>query len=761
MDEIKNSTGILSTFYDMLTNKERFAEYPIEAIVIPKIQRDYAQGRKSAGRIRKNFLNALFEAIDNRDSSPLELDFVYGDYKNNTKIFYPLDGQQRLTTLFLLYWYVAKRLNQKNIDFLRKFSYETRESSKEFCVKLFNINPNFKQPVDDFIKDCNWYTKTWASDPTIASMLVMIRDIESHYNKFSNIQMQDVWDNLIGNEELGKIRFYLLFINDLETTDDLYVKMNSRGKPLTDFEHFKAELGKYTKNQKDFILNVDTIWTTLLWSYRNSELDKDPKKYEDNGLDKSFLNFFRAYLTITGVKEGLFNDEDTKNINDFDILEKVLGTDKCDIYLDRLALILNFFYSQFQRLGSLKAFFEEFLTGKPCDEQKVFINESQQTRIDLVFNACNLIHNRPNLLLLEAFFEAAIKYQDRNITEWSETFLDRVRIVRNLLVNSSDAIRKDTMKDLLLRIDKIISDGDLDVNATDFTKLQKQQEIQKLDWMTKYPEYRSIMIIAENHQMLYGNLKPLETATGFDVVLLKRFVKVFNSKDRLSLVEQGMLSIGDYGYYLNSRCNYGGVNFDCNGEWRNNVFVNQNNVTPAILQEFLYKLTDESTDNDIQEIVNSYEKECEENNKYPWHYYLVKHAGMRHGRSGKYYWDKESGLYDRVMMKETNFNGYHWNPFLFCLSKKIKGSTIGNYNHALVLPNGICELLCHNSYYELKIANEPTLIIKIPQIDGIDTVDRINFITPQEGVDLMEHLRSLADKSNSILSEFSYKIISE
>ena len=53
MDELKNCTGKLTTFYDTLTNKD--VDNPVESIVIPKIQRDYAQGRKSAVRVRQIF----------------------------------------------------------------------------------------------------------------------------------------------------------------------------------------------------------------------------------------------------------------------------------------------------------------------------------------------------------------------------------------------------------------------------------------------------------------------------------------------------------------------------------------------------------------------------------------------------------------------------------------------------------------------------------------------------------------------------------
>lgn len=84
-------------------------EIKLNNISIPIIQRDYAQGRRDPDvvRIRKRFLNSLYNAIE---GSPITLDFVYGDIDQNG-VMTPLDGQQRLTTLFLLHWYAAKREN--------------------------------------------------------------------------------------------------------------------------------------------------------------------------------------------------------------------------------------------------------------------------------------------------------------------------------------------------------------------------------------------------------------------------------------------------------------------------------------------------------------------------------------------------------------------------------------------------------------------------------------------------------------------------
>ena len=88
---------------EKLTFRELIHKHKVE---IPIIQRDYAQGRDGKADIRTNFLNALLEVINDKY---LELDFIYGSVKNS--VLQPLDGQQRLTTLFLMHWFIALKEN--------------------------------------------------------------------------------------------------------------------------------------------------------------------------------------------------------------------------------------------------------------------------------------------------------------------------------------------------------------------------------------------------------------------------------------------------------------------------------------------------------------------------------------------------------------------------------------------------------------------------------------------------------------------------
>lgn len=286
MTSITNNIEI--SFWNLITNSS--------IIEIPIIQRDFAQGRvnEKTNKIRVLFLNSLVKTIES-ENNLLELDFVYGNVEND--VFQPLDGQQRLTTLFLLHWYIALKtgflLNTKK-HFL-KFTYETRISSREFCNELVDKGDFLGEgeTISEKISDSIWFFLSWKKDPTIKAMLVMLNSIEERLNVKSDEELKKFWQKL--TSENPPITFHFKQLNDIGLTDDLYIKMNARGKELTDFENFKARFEKHIKNNKwetdslnptdTFFHNVDTAWTDLFWKHRGF----------DNLIDNEFIKF------VTGV----------------------------------------------------------------------------------------------------------------------------------------------------------------------------------------------------------------------------------------------------------------------------------------------------------------------------------------------------------------------------------------------------------------------------------------------------------------------------
>lgn len=296
------------TFWQLLQNNH---------VEIPIIQRDYAQGREGKEYLRKNFLMSLKQALDGK---PLKLDFIYGSVENNK--LQPLDGQQRLTTLWLLHWYIALFADkiEEAFDTLSSFSYETRISSREFVQHLCNQDNfrNFnKQDVVKFIKDATWYYSEWNQDPTISSMLRMIKGSDIADKNGGNIidgfdelfvkttkkKFENYWQCLTRTDAIA---FYQQPLEDFGLSDDLYVKMNARGKQLTSFENFKADLIGYLREQerdtensedlnqrwKDLLdpqggipIRLDTKWTKLFW--KNHSID-----YKIDEIFFAFINRF-------------------------------------------------------------------------------------------------------------------------------------------------------------------------------------------------------------------------------------------------------------------------------------------------------------------------------------------------------------------------------------------------------------------------------------------------------------------------------------
>lgn len=265
------------TFWDLLD------EYSIE---IPVIQRDYAQGRDNVADIRKNFLENTKNALDTR--TELDLNFVYGSTTDKT--FIPIDGQQRLTTLYLLHVYImlatGKKMDKGSNKRITKFTYETRTTSRDFCKSLtgkpFIVRQGKQisevEKLSDEITNNNWFSFSWKNDPTIKSMLNMLDSIHS---LFKDANLQEYFELLIGNSESDcPLYFYFLDLGEYSLGDSIYIKLNARGKDLTFYENFKAKLSKYINDEfetpkADYIAKLDGEWSDLFWTFR----DKDTKIY--------------------------------------------------------------------------------------------------------------------------------------------------------------------------------------------------------------------------------------------------------------------------------------------------------------------------------------------------------------------------------------------------------------------------------------------------------------------------------------------------
>lgn len=253
-----------------------FSLLSLYRVVIPGIQRHYVQGADNprATAVRTNFITSLFAAFEN-NQTPVHLHFVYGPIGTNGEdSFTPVDGQQRLTTLWLLARYAAEYLDnihEKNsvLQLLSRFSYTDRIHAKRFCQALIEDKSSWQTGEDpmESIPRQSWFWDYWQQDETVAAMLRMLSTIHKQWRNKENLEPNNF---LIFLAE--KVTFSL----QIDTfADDIYMKMNARGLQLTQWENFKGKFAELLSNEK-------TKWNEDIEALSNAYFNLANQQLPDN-----------------------------------------------------------------------------------------------------------------------------------------------------------------------------------------------------------------------------------------------------------------------------------------------------------------------------------------------------------------------------------------------------------------------------------------------------------------------------------------------
>lgn len=507
-----NIADLLNNKIEYIREKE-LVELELSGIKIPRIQRDYAQGRKSEGIIRSKFLKAIFKHLLSTNEI-MELDFVYGSIKqlDKKKYFIPLDGQQRLTTLFLLNWFVSNReLHNEDLDNvynkLSNFSYETRPVAKQFCQQLMKFRLN-GQSVSS-IKNTSWFLNSFEADPTINAMITMLKDIEEMYNK-NSIELFN---------RLETLRFYILPLDGFDLSDELYIKMNARGKVLSDFENFKADFISWMKlehhtHEKKFHEKVnyhsqmmplylriasklDNEWSDLFW---RNKIDYDAcyfafitrfilvEHITKTTISASELIENDIFKRFTNLKDGQLDFK----YNGFEEFEEILNYDS----IIKLEKVLDQYVENFDSI------------------HKNLVPLWNKTN-DWKLYSLDIIPRQYALYCGVIAYLGKYDYDENVFKEWIRvvwnividpairTFASTISLIRNLIYPLSK-YSYDILNGLLQK--EIQNDFSKEILNNDFYQSRLYQEIEKARLVQLYPEIKVTIEDMEAHPMFKGHI---------------------------------------------------------------------------------------------------------------------------------------------------------------------------------------------------------------------------------------------------------------
>ena len=704
-DMITRGEGERLSFYKL------FATYHYR-VVIPIIQREYAQGRTGAQtvEVRNKFLDALYGYLE--AGRPFrDLDFIYGNLCDGE--FVPLDGQQRLTTLFLLHYYLMEASGDEELkreyhdNLVRggrsQFTYKTRQSASDFCDALMTHDIELEKlgqkSLSQAIGNQSWFFRSWNLDPTISSMLVMLDAI---HDKFHG---RGEWFGRLLDVDSPVITFMFMDLRKYRLTDELYVKMNSRGKQLTAFENFKAQYGQYLETvrveDRNFSLtfngqempmtlkqyfshSMDTRWTDLMWAYRNIDGETSYSRFDDK-----IANFVRTIFTFYYATAG-YDSVNFDALREEKLLPtfsryKDLGVISCESALflidafDALCAIIDGNTGKLKRLMS---------ADHPYDENKAFENA-------LRYN----FDNYGEQMCLYAYLQYLIKFgSDAGLADW-------MRVIFNLSHPSNTPTN--TQKDFaegICSIKAMLSEANhiLDYLAADgkvgyFRSWQVEEEKIKACLLLRGGEWRNAIITTEKHGYFTGQIGFILAFAGIgDYYKLHRdcawsdeedagyFMQFINYAAKASAVfaesydnrvndkdycfERAVLTKGDYLPSANgSRWNLLSSQMNKNNllrdySWRRSLrlgdkdFVETQRCVKAVLDDSRF---------DAAAPIDTLESICGDGSSVMWRDVLIRNPRMfDYSRQGFIVFYDENSI---MLLKESQMNHYHVELFTYDL----------------------------------------------------------------------------------------------
>ena len=524
-------------------------------IVIPMIQRDYVQGRndKKVNEIRRNLISSIKSSLDGKKK--LDFDFIYGSTKendNSTKELSLLDGQQRITTLFLLHLYFAKKEKVDNEEIrkiLHNFSYQNRVTSREFCKKIVDedISIDKGTKISESIKQKTWYYSEWNNDPTIKNMLNMLDYINEVFYEYKS------FDKLI-NEDI--ISFYFIPLEEFNLTDELYIKMNSRGKKLTNFEIFKSKIIEILKQQgeedllEEFSRQIETDWADLFFQYKT----KEENTYDE--IFMRYLYFITEMIYATKISEK--TQKDSKKDSPFEYSKEEVDMDLKLIEetyknVDNIKLLINIL-----NLWKNKDEITRDMNNAFClkySDGKVMLFE-QKGKINL-FEKCVYYDNF-------GLFEKIMLYAFifKKLNNVNNNNYDDLRIIRNFILNvrwfaKTQACYTSNIRYYMIRkffeiFENVIKSEEpykylINANFDNIGKEYIVSEIKKAELICKNKELKEPIFKCEDNNSFKGNIENIIDLIEYNKIDITKFASILNEKVYYQLLFRTMISFDDYG----------------------------------------------------------------------------------------------------------------------------------------------------------------------------------------------------------------------
>ena len=687
-----------------MSDKEHYNNFMSAVpVAIPLIQRDYVQGANINFEKRDKFLRSMLDGLSNDECKEYELDFIYGssDKDRRGSYFQPIDGQQRLTTLALLAWSLNNLTNGKFSDKLPTLTYYTRPSTEQFLnhLRSYRIENSYTKVSEYLTNIPGWFARNWMQDPSIRAMLEMLDKIDEVLKGEYADRREYIAERFFAD---SPIAFERLDMKALNLGDDLYIKMNARGKMLTAFENWKAGFEdlldkNFSKSTyifgripgcedtpsiyEYFVYAIEHDWCDLLWPSAHKRWEalseEEKRKVAYPRIDEEFmrlLDFVSHFLFFAQSEEKDLKQEMFSKDKD-DKRETLFRASKKNVEL--LMRVLDTFVKISESENKMVGFFEKIFT-RQYDPQQKRVNLYEDVADTDLFNSCltdRLTYTTE--IMLWAVVQYLINHPDA-IENPDDKMRDYLRIVmgwlstkRQRLVDGVKVARNVRLSDFkeAAEIINLLSsaDDDLFVTLLQTKQASLEQERRKAGYiaMGKYDIIRALSSCYELYycfSLLYDSMDKFTTSEQF----ISKFEEFIGMGD-----DDRIRSLVAYGYFgvptMNNHYFYG-----LKGHWDFFFTMTESDAGgKTCLKSFTEWMTNAPKNGDI-------------NDQTKFAYYIFKYPEFLNAVA------KGAPLHYFIRLEETQYvawavktmsnrpiMGYNVDPFGYAVSQLAKVSTNG------------------------------------------------------------------------------------
>jgi hypothetical protein len=530
-------------------------------VIIPDLQRDYCwgdnafvnQNEKKPRELVSDFIKNIVELYEEDKSLKITLGLIYG-YEQPQNHIQICDGQQRLTTLFLLLGYINLKVKGKfnnyiisekemNDDYEPHLQYAIRESTLYFLSDLAHrVFVDRTTEIGDIISS-NWYFNEYKEDASIQSMIAALSTIDKYFENYQHFDFLGFGDFVLNN-----LRVLYYDMENRSRGEETYVVINTTGEPLSATENIKPILLGDPRLSLEQVRIYSEQWELREdWFWQNRGNDKTA--------DEGMQDFFLWYWQIGLIQENSWVNEKklplnvrdlflnapkkiTKNANEIklspDNYKKFRSLDNLDKYFKALVKLVEIISTDQSIQKVLMSIKKKKDSTSSLDSKDKVWNWLRNADLDIVLPLMVYMAEHGNIQMLYPFTRRLRKNHYDGV--WNKKNNEQSRRGKNYM----------DWRYLVQIINQTKDDNLLNADVGSL-KISKIPMVNIPIWYTEDEAYkeklRDLLPIEEmeDNEFLMGDLRPLWYCNGHEVYstdeilrrwnILKEMCQVFNPKE--------------------------------------------------------------------------------------------------------------------------------------------------------------------------------------------------------------------------------------